>query len=196
MPPSNYSMRQFRYILAAKLNQLSSIGIIYTITSSSAIKHEIGLFTFKKTGGNLVRFIFTDSVYDQMGFYANTSPEFIGDILVSKKVVNFNKHDCIYIQSNICTNSNGKAILQEVLTSGVEPFASIKFTNPNPLLFAKRMSNSRSNTFNFFLTDEDDNPLNLHGLKLRMTVMVYKSNRVFDLLYDTMKFLVHKLTND
>ena len=131
-----------------------------------------------------------------MGFYANTSPEFIGDILVSEKVVNFNKHDCIYIQSNICTNSNGKAILQEVLTSGVEPFASIKLTNPNPLLFAKKMSNSRSNTFNFFLTDEDDNPLNLHGLKLRMTVMVYKSNRVFDLLYDTMKFLVHKLTND
>ena len=165
MPQGNYSRGQFRYILNNKLNQMSPHNIKYTITSPSATDPETGLFTYTKDSNLPVQFVFTNFIHDQMGFDANTVVDF-GNTLVSTKVVNFNKHDCVYIQSNICVNNNNKSILQEVLTSGVEPFASIKFSNTSPIIFAKKMANSKSNIFSFFLTNEDDNPLDLHGLKL------------------------------
>jgi hypothetical protein len=178
----NYSYSSFKSYLQSLLNSSTSQGWIYTITTpNTASQPATGKYTFTVSGNGGLQpsFIFpsTSKVYEQLGFDDSSTNIFVGSSLVSKNVVKFVLEDTLYIHSDLVGGASDD-ILQELFTSGSSDFSSIKFQNYSPIEYSKVLSSSTNNVYRITLTDEDSRVINLNGLNMVMTLLIYKSDDI------------------
>jgi hypothetical protein len=190
VPIGNYSATSFRTVVQSLLNANSSQAWTYTITypniSNSA---NTGKYIYNCIGGN-PSFIFNDNgLYEQFGFDANTTNTFINGSLTSKDVVKMQVEDTLYLHSDIA--SNGKDdILNEIFVAGSADYSSIKYQCPDVDSYSKELQTNTSNIYSFAITNEDGVLMDLNGLNIVLTLMVYKKENINEMIKNYIKYKV------
>ena len=172
MPFGNYTRNSFVSQLQTSLNLVGNW--TYTVNLSNYQQSaETGLLYFTVVNNNNVQpaFIFGDTMFEPMGFDANSSNSFVGNILNSVNVINLQKESTVFIHSNICANETDN-VLQEVCTSNTSDYGYLIYQNPNVHHYSKTITNV-NNIYNFYLTDENGREINLHGRNWVMTMCLY-----------------------
>jgi len=94
--------------------------------------------------------IFTNNVFEAMGFNANSTNTFSGGSLTaSTNVIKLQAEDTIYIHSDLVTNGTDN-ILQEIFTNGDINYSSVNFQNTSVDAYAKLITTNQNNVYNFF----------------------------------------------
>jgi hypothetical protein len=190
IPIGNYSATSLRSTLATALSAASGNGWVYTVTypniSTSA---NTGKFTFTVSGNTgQPSFIFTTNVYEVLGFEPNSTVTFTANTLTSVNVVKLQVEDTLLLHSDIC--SNGKDdILNEIFIAASPDFSNIKYQCPDVQAYSKSLSTQNNNVYRFSLTDEDGNMIDLNGLNIVLTLVLYKTE---DIMKNYIKFQLLK----
>ena len=191
VPVGNYSRSAFGSTISTLLNSNSPNAWTYSILKSNSITGpETGKFHFTVSGNSSQpSFIFGTCLYEQFGLNANSTSTFSAGVLDSTNVVSFSKETTLYLHSDIC-QSNSDNILQQVYSSGEIDYSFIHFANTNPYEYSKPL-NTSSDTFTFYLTDESDNLIDLNGINMNITILMYKESIINNLLqkYISLKVL-------
>lgn len=187
VPVGNYSATSFRTVVQSLLNSNTTQGWTYSITyptiSSNA---NTGKYTYTCVGGN-PSFIFTDGLYEQFGFEPNSTNTFVGNTLTSRDVIKMQVEDTLYLHSDI--SSNGKDdILNEIFINNSPDYSSIKYQCPDVEAYSKELQTNSSNTYSFWLTNEDNIMMDLNGLNIVLTLMVYKKENINDMIKNYIKY--------
>ena len=182
VPIGNYSRSAFGNTITTLLNTNSPNSWTYNISKSNSITGpETGRFHYTVSGNSSQpSFIFTTYLYEQFGLEKNSTNIFSGNVLDSTNVVSFSKETTIYLHSDICQSASDN-ILQQVYSSGEIDYSFIHFANTNPYEYSKPL-NISSDTFTFYLTDESDNLIDLNGINMNITILMYKESIINNLL--------------
>ena len=100
----------------------------------------------------------------------------------------------VYIRSNIVSggiNSN-EDILMDIQASGIAPFGRIQLYNVDIPGYTKGLNHS-SNRYNFRITDEFNNELDLNGVDWTMSVLFFKKSTIPQIIKDFIKYIVNKI---
>lgn len=180
VPIGNYSMRKFKATLTTLLNAASAF--VYTVTypGQSDDSAETGKFVYTVTGnaGVQPQFIFptTSTLYRQMGFEEASTNTFVGNTITSDNVLDFDLVSAIYILSDMCepgpNQQQSSSVLQEIFAQNTVTYARIGFLNPCPEYTAKPIVKDRT-VFTFSICDNDSRPLNLNGLQINLSLLVF-----------------------
>lgn len=182
--PGNVNRRSFSGILGNILTTNSPNGWTYVITypnTSSQIDDGRYVFTVSGNGGNQPQFIFTNGLWEQMGFNRNSTNVFVGDVLKSTNTIKLNREDTLFIRCNQI-NNNGNDILTPVFTSSNPDYSSIVYQNVEPSYNYRLFYNELSGptTFRFRLTNESNEIINLQGINMLIVIYTFRKefNRV------------------
>lgn len=196
IPPGTYTRTAFASCLASLLTSSSPSNFTYTITIPNTITGaETGKFTYIVSNNGSVQphFVFIDNnINEPTGFYKNSTFTFSSNQLVSAAVCNFAVETCLFIHSDICYNElTQDNILQEIYTSGIGYNSYVSYTNFNAKLYSKKIMN-KSQVYNFSLTDEFGTPLDLNGVNLTFTILLYCSSKFEPLVEKYIRYMTNK----
>jgi hypothetical protein len=193
IPIGNYNRKQFQAAVLSLLNTNTSQAWVYTISYPSSSGVQSGKFTFTVTGnsGNQPSFIFGVTLAAQFGFDKNTTNTFVGSTLTSTNIINLQREDSVYIHCDCCTNESDN-ILQEIFSLNSIDFGNIIYNNDNLEAYSKDLISNEKNVYHFWLTDEDGVPLDLNGMNIQITLLLYESNNVFEMLKNYLKYTLIK----
>ena len=176
----NYSKISFKNYIQTLLNSNSPNQFLYKIQDDNFFaKPDTGKFTFivSNNGGVQPSFIMTSEVHRQFGFYDGSTNTFENDTLTSSHFIDFSLHNILYIHSNICQNTTSDNILQEIYTTGIPTASYVKYDCYQLEAYSKPF-NSKSDTYQFYLTDENDVPIDINGINIEITVLIYEKNNL------------------
>jgi hypothetical protein len=199
IPAGNYNANSFAVVVGSQLTSNSPNGLTYTITyPSSFTQNNTGQFTYTvNSTSSPIQFIFGSApVYEQFGFSPNATYTFtVGattSTLISINVVKFIPEDTLFIHSDICDGGDTD-ILQEIYNNNNSALSNISFLSTDPLSYSKKLRTNANMTATFSLTDESNEPINLNGLNMLITIMIYKDNRFYQQFEQYLKM---KLSED
>lgn len=188
MASGNYNAVSFRALFAAALTShsaASGFGLLYSITLPNRLREvETGKMTFRAQGPATATFITSDhSINEQLGLDPNKEYPFVAGFLTSGNVCNFNLHSQLFIRSDICQNVQD-CILQDIYTVDSITSSYIVFTNMAPGLSSKKLDGEARlvpspsaqiapRSYHFWLTDGASRVINLHGIDMSFTVLIY-----------------------
>lgn len=196
IPIGNYNRPSLASTVETLLNNASPNGLTYTVTFPiSRTEGDTGKYTFTVTNLGIYPVLtFGTYVYENLGFERNSSNHFTLNAqtnqieLVSTNVIKLQKEDAIYICSDIVNDSNN--ILQEVYSSTNPDFTHISFYNNNVEAYAKKLN--KSGTYNFYITNEDQQPIELNGQNVVFTIILFKKQNALDLANAYIKYSLLK----
>lgn len=192
VPPGQYNRKSLQTKLKALLNAASIYSWTYNITyPNTQTEADTGKYTFTVTGNgvNQPEFHFTNCMFEELGFNAGDEVEFAGNSLTSTNVIKLQAEDTLYIHSDLVGQGNNN-VLQEVFVNSDPSYASINFMTPSVAGYSKELAlNGASNVFNFYLTDEDDNLIELNGQNMQIVLLLYKENDFFKMAKAFMKYI-------
>ena len=181
IPSGAYSRTSFRNTIQTLLNNNSPNGWTYAITTPSSSVAETGKYTFTVTdnGGAQpsLTFYTTNHIYEIIGFDIGSTNTFVADSLVSVNVTKASREDVLYVKSDI-VGARGDNILQEIYSNTVD-FSNIVFENKAPDYYKKEIKSTNSGVYNFWITSEDGDHIQLNGLNFNMTLCFIKESSVF-----------------
>ena len=158
--------------LASSLNSTLATQYVYTVGYPLMNQPNTGKFTYSVVNLTTAQpqFIFpsNSTLYLPMGFNRASSNVFINSSLTSFNVIRLQAKDTLFIKSNIDATST-QAILQEIYNTYNPDFSVINFMQNNIELNSKELL-YKDNSFNFSITDEDNNLLDLTATKYVNTV--------------------------
>eukprot|EP00732_Lithocolla_globosa_P000083 Lithocolla_globosa_v1_NODE_15_length_10543_cov_26.361651.p3 type:complete len:284 gc:universal NODE_15_length_10543_cov_26.361651:9529-10380(+) len=191
LPVGNYTRNSLKKVLKEKLNDNPST-YVYDITYQNInLTNDNGKFTFTWTNINGTAqepsFIFTDSLWEQTGFNKNSTNVFVSGSLESANVVNLRPEGTYYILSDITQNQNNN-ILQNIITNGYNDFNYVTFQNNNISEYSKIYVQNNSNAYRFTVVDENFHQIELNGINVVMTLMLYKRNDISNLIKGYIKY--------
>jgi len=192
IPAANYTRTSMCSALTTLLNAVSSW--VYSISFQNiALTGDTGQLTFTVTGNDSQpKFIFSsNSPYEQLVFNSNTTYTFNTNTLTSPNVINLAQESTLFISSNMCQNKTD-SILCNIVTPQDSSFSYVVYNCPCPYEYSKNFVGNNSNTFTFRLQDENSNEINLNGLNMVFTVMLYKSNKIDQLIKGYIKYAALK----
>jgi hypothetical protein len=192
VPPGNYSRRQFQAKITTLLNAGTAHAYTYAISvPNTTTGGDDGKYTYTVTGNGGVQpsFIFTTYLYEQFGFAINSTATFAASSLISDNVVKFQLEDALLIHSDIAINDNND-VLQDIFVDNGD-FSSIKFINFAPEAYSKQLAlQGKSNVYHFTLTNEDGDIMNLNGLNIVLTILIWKENDIWDYINKSIKHFI------
>jgi hypothetical protein len=198
IPEGNYSRRSFQHTVETLLNA-ASVNYTFEILYAAANSVDKGKFSFKVygkstsiliIGSNKVAFKFTTNVFEQLGFNKNSTNYFNNGLLDSANVLKFQLEDSIFLRTDMCDNEGvNENIIQEFYSSSDKTFSNITYQMIDLEANSRNMIQSPSNSFRFYLTDENNLPINLNGLNFNFTLCCYKSNNLSRMLKGFIKLL-------
>jgi len=203
--PGNYNIFSWSSYVAALLTTNSPNGYSYTITyPNSYTSPDTGKFTYTVSStAQTVSFTFpsTTTVFDQFGFYPNTTNTFVGGILVSAAVVSFVPETSLFIHAS-CVDAESTAPFSDVLEGiygfNVQPFSSIVFVNPDPVNTSKKLK-SRDRSVTFSICDERGGPIFLNAQNVLLTLMVFQdtmTNVIVEKSLSSLEKSIDYITNE
>ncbi len=170
---------------ASSRNVNSAHHYIYNIAYPLSVFSTDRKFTY--TVANLImappQLIFSSAsvLHRQLGFHIGSTNTFASlGSLWSSHVINLQAKETIYIKSGVVSSSN-LSVLQEIYSTTTPDFSCIKFTQTNIELNSKKIMTNSIN-FNFTITDEDNNCLDLNRQKLIYSICCYEQNNAMELL--------------
>jgi hypothetical protein len=169
-----YTKNSLKSTLQSGLTDASPNGWIYTISTPTSSEAETGKYTFVVSGNSGLQpsFIFGEYMWEQMGFNENSTAQFDTDTLTSPNVINLQPESTIYIKSDLIQDKDN--VLQEVFGGNSMSYSGISFIQFSIEAYSKRILSKESNSFRFYLQNEDGEPINLNGLNLVFSLMVWK----------------------
>ena len=188
LTPGLYNVNSLILSLQTALNLASPNGYIYTITyPNSATQVNTNKFTFKCSNTVVTKsLIFTNALYLQLGFNANTTNIFTGSI-TSTNSISISYINRLFLKSSICDTAQDN-ILQEILVAGQFPSCSYVYYE-NPLFDAQSrvFTSSQNNSWTFSLYDRYGNLVNLQGQDYVFSLFLYKKDRTSELHHESLK---------
>ncbi len=188
------------YTLQTWINQVTSLlttnspnSWIYTVTYpaiTSSILPDIGKLTYTVSGNTSQPSFIFDShcvLFEQFGFFRNTTNTFVGNTLISTCVIKLQSEDRLVIHSNCVANPNNDDILVSINSTTSINYSSISYVCVAPEYNSKVLNSQNNNTYSFQLTDENGNEQNLNGLNLNMTVVFFKLANIYELIQNIMR---------
>lgn len=188
LPIGNYSRSSFRAQLQTSLNASSFHAWVYLVSiPNTAITADTGLYTYSVSGNGGIQpsFIIGVNLFEQLGFNANTTYNFVANTLVSVNVVKFQLEDTIYLNSDIIADKDN-SVLQEIFAIDNPDFSNILWLCPDPEAYSKKIIACK-NICRFWITNEDYIPLPLNGQNVVFTLLLYKKEMVYSLLRNMIK---------
>ena len=134
----------------------------------------------------------TSTSLSPLGFLSGSTNVFNGTTLVSTCVIKLQSEDRLLIHSNIAQNPGMDDILVSINSTTSINYSSIAWDCPAPEFYSHRLSSQNNNVYSFSLTDENGELIQLNGLNLNLTLLLYKKDAIFDQLRSLMKMLVSK----
>jgi hypothetical protein len=178
VPPGNYNRRSLQYTLGNIMTAASlSYGYAYTYTvtyPNTVTSADTGKYTFIVSNNGGVNPILTtnNQFYEQIGFDPNSVNTFVANELTSTNVIKLQSEDTLYLHSDIVDNGNDN-ILLEIYGNSAD-FTNITAHVTDIRAWSKKVLTRNSNVYRFYLSDENDVPINLNGLNINMTLMLYQ----------------------
>lgn len=167
----NYNSNTFITEVTNLLNTNSPHGWVYNMSMDTKIAKYT--YTVSGNGGMQPSLVINRHLGDQMGFEYSSTNTFVGDSLLSTRVVNFVSTNALFIHSPGLLAENS-SILQEIYSSNTIPYSYITWLNPGILQYAKRIVNNRETVYNFTLTDEEGVKIELNGCNYNFTLMFFR----------------------
>ena len=187
IPEGNYSATSFKTAVQALLIAASPNLWTYSIGYSSLL----GKFTYTVTGNSGQPSIICanpSQVYEQLGFEPSSTNVFVANSLVSTNVIKLQSEDSLYLHSDMVTNGDDN-VLQEIFVSGSSDYSNIKYQCIDVVACSKEIAFNNSNVFRFHLTSEDDHDINLNGLNIVFSLLMYKKDDTNLMIRDGIKLL-------
>lgn len=175
--PGNYTRQSFASSLTAALNAASPNSLTYTITYPKINNNgDDGKYAYSVTayGGAQPIFKFSagktnGNFFEFMGFTSGQDYQFAGNSLRSVNVVKIAREDTLFIRSNLVDGINDN-VLQEIYSTSTGSFGAINFQQIDCHLYRNKITSAEGNIFNFFLTDENGNSIDLNGQNWLLTL--------------------------
>jgi hypothetical protein len=181
VPPGNYTALNFITLLIPLMNAVSSNS--FTMVFNTII----GKYTYSYVGtASSVEFVFVDPdrIAHQMGFDETSDNLFVANTLQSANVVDFVSTSTLFLHSDIVQDQS--SVLQEVYSDNSIPFSNLVYNCKFPAMYSKALRTSTSDTFNFSLTDEHDQEVDLNGHDICITLLLYKKENLTRLLKEVL----------
>lgn len=195
IPVGNYNLRNIQTVLISLLNTASPNGIVYSMSYPGSVQTDTGMFTFSCSNVSSIEpsFIFTDNgIAEYLGFQDNSTNTFTSFTLVSTNVINLGGDSLIYVHSDICSNGTDDVLQEIFATAGTPYFSNIYFLNPDIESYSKQLVSNQKGSFYINLTDQDGIPIDLNGIDMTITLMLYKNNDMYSMVKEYIKYLLHK----
>lgn len=133
-------------------------------------------------------------MYERFGFDKKSTNTFVNGVLTSTNVVDMSPENDVYIRSNIVSGgiNTNEDILIDVQASGVAPFGRIQLYNIDLHGYTKGLNNT-ANIYNFRITDEFNNELDLNGVDWTMSILFFRKSSLPETIKDFIRFIVNKI---
>jgi hypothetical protein len=194
LPIGSYSRRSFQTQLEIALNAAGAYTYVvsYPTTTTQA---DTAKWTITVTGNGGIQpiFIFSgDDLYEKLGFNRDSSNAFTGGSITSVNCIKIQAEDACFIHSDICSN-NVDNILQDIYAAaGNAAFSNIYYQCTDAQANSRDITINTSNMYNFYLTNEDGEAIDLNGQNMIITLMVYKENDIYNVIKDFIKYQLIK----
>lgn len=193
VPIGSYLLSAFRTTIGTLLTNASPNGLTYTLTYPSSSGSDTGKWTFTQTNGAIVSSLIVNGhFFEPFGFFANSTNVFTGTTLVSTCVIKLQSEDRLLIHSNICNNPIADDILVSINSTTSINYSSIAWECPAPEFYSHLLNSQNNHTYNFSLTDENGELIQLNGLNMNITLLLFKKDDIFDKIRAFLKMLVLK----
>jgi hypothetical protein len=131
-------------------------------------------------------------LFEPFGFLANSTNIFTGTTLTSSCVIKLQSEDRLLIHSNIVNNPGMDDVLISINSTTSINYSSIAWECPAPEFYTHLLSSPNNSTYSFSLTNEDGEVIQLNGLNLNLTLLLYKKDDIFDKIRNFFKLAVIK----
>jgi hypothetical protein len=189
----NYSSIEFTKYLTQELNDKSPNHFTYTVRHNK----QQGKYEFEVKNNSDVQpsIIVTNSLYEQLGFDLNSENKFVDNKLTSKNVISFSRESTLFLRSDITSQGYGDNVLQQVFTQDTDDFSNIVYNCQNVDAYSKKLNSTFSNSYRFWLTNENGESINTNGRNIVFTLMLFKKTPINQNLTNYMKY-VSSFIND
>jgi hypothetical protein len=177
VPQGNYTARSFATTLSALLT--SNSPNLWTYTMS--LNLTIAKYTYTVSGNGLDQpsIVLSSHLADQTGFDLVSTNTFVANTILSTDVINFVSTNTFYIHSNIVQGQS--SVLQEIYSNNTVPFSYATWICPSVELYSKRMSTNVNNVYDFSVTDEHGNVIELNGQNVALTLSLYRKRDISEM---------------
>jgi hypothetical protein len=185
LPAGNYSKLQLFSYLNIHMTNQSLNSVIYTITDEH-LSYDTGKIKITADKPLITKkLLFSkNDVFQFLGFNTDIQYSFI-DQIVSPNIINLNSEDVLLLHSNICSNNNndllgGSDVLSSIYTSGQKNYSYI--TKSFDLIYNMKPF-TNNNYFKFYLTNENNNIIDLGGIDLNFVLNLFTytpNNKIYN----------------
>lgn len=175
IPSASYNRYNLPLVLAPLLNT-GGVGWTYTMTYPTANQGDTFKFTWTVSGNGGVQpqFVFTNSMFRQLGFDQSSTNNFVANSLTSVNCINLSYILRAFIKSNICLNASD-SILEEILNYSVYPMLSTCYFEQRETDLNTRTFNPNIvNSWNFRLVDSYDQEIDLNEIPWSFTIAFFR----------------------
>lgn len=182
--PGNYDVENFCVKMTTLLNQYSANNWVYTIEylhNLNDIDGEPDLSKFKITCNHNFSLLADNTIISGVfGLTINQQETSTSNILISPNVINFQPVRMLFLKSDICNNCD-KSVLKSIVV-GNQPYSTYINVDVSDVEMASKKFESSlisgSNIFRFYLTDNYDQTINLHGINISLTLVFYAHPKI------------------
>jgi hypothetical protein len=190
LSPGSYNKTNLQSNLQTKLNSGAvPFGWSYTVSYPDSTQPQTFKYTITVSGNGGIqpKFIFTNSMFHQLGFDPNSTNNFTTNSLTSINVIDLSFISQVYIKSNMISNSND-GILQEILTYGSYPMGSFAtFQQLDFEMNSRDLNKDSTNSWNFVLVDTFDREVDLNGIPWSFSLCLYCRNDTHEIMREDLR---------
>ena len=189
IPVGSYNRINLQNVLQTKLNETRTGSWTYVVSyPDTATQGDTFKYTFSVSGNtSQPQFIFTNSLFRQLGFEQNSTNTFSSNSLTSTNCINLAYATRAFIKSNICIGNDGN--LQEFFGYGSFPMLSIAFFQQQDYDLNSRILNPNNlNSWTFVLVDAFDQIIDLNGVPWSLSIVLYERNNTHEILKTDLEF--------
>ena len=184
----SYNRINLQNVLQTRLNSSSPNGWTYVVSyPDTTTQGDTFKYSFSISGNSSQpQFIFTNSLFRQLGFEQNSTNTFSSNSLTSTNCINLAYATRAFIKSNICS---GNDVLQEILGYGSFPMLSVAYFEQQDYDLTSRILNPNNlNSWIFVLVDAFDQIIDLNGVPWSLSIVLYERNNTHEILKTDLEF--------
>ena len=188
LPIGSYNKSNLLNTIQTYLNNFSPNGFTYTVSYSPTNLGDTFHYTFtvSENSGIQPSFIFTDSLFRQLGFNINESYSFVDNVLESSNCIDLSYINRCKIKTDMIQSNDGT--LELILNYGSYQMLSFCYFQQNNYDLNTRAFNQNNKTsWNFSLLDEYNQLIDLNGIPFSFSVVFYERNNSHELLQNELK---------
>lgn len=175
----NYTSSQLESALATALTTASATGA-NSFTYTVAFDANSGKYGITSSSGDFTLTFNTTTddnkvISKYLGFAEGVvTASSSSSVLNSLNIVNLQRHDILYIHSNLVNNS-GDDVLAEIFVGSSIDLSMVRYEPQEPTRHACGFSDNASFSSQFSLTDKNNRAIEMNGINWRLIFSAYKS---------------------